>query len=580
MAIKKVLRKYTKQLLGELPFTAELYWQLRQQGKPLDKRNLLRGFSLHRTAKWLPDWVAQAQAARENPRLEASGSALCCRNMLIFTTLRYWIEHAALLGVALSGLGNQVTLAYLPYGNWQKPISRFDLRRQNIYAQSVLQGANPVIRTVSWLDLNQPGKLKTPKAYPQLPKDLVREVKNISERDVQYTLQVEQVDRQDDLYRLRLDRNLRVAASAFDRLPSRRPEVVITPNGSILEMGVVYQVARHFDIPVVTYEFGEQRGRIWLAQNGEVMRQETDALWQSYKDIPLTRLQWEQARGLYASRQQANLWENFSRRWQGLPTQGGEKVRQALGLSDTDQRPVVLLAANVIGDSLTLGRQVFTSSMTEWLERAVRQAAQRPEAHFVIRVHPGERYTKGPSVADLVKKILRDLPPHMHLVAAGDPINTYDLIEIADLGLVYTTTVGMEMAMSGVPVIVVGQTHYRGKGFTLDPDSWESYDAMFEKALRNVSSDAETAKNRLSQPQVDMAWNYAYRFYFDYPLPFPWHLLHFWDELKHWSVEKVLSTEGLAQFGESFDTLTNVPRRYGRTELLFRTVPQDDAGAA
>ena len=30
------------------------------------------------------------------------------------------------------------------------------------------------------------------------------------------------------------------------------------------------------------------------------------------------------------------------------------------------------------------------------------------------------------------------------------------LVEIAELGLVYTTTVGMEMAMSGVPVIVSG----------------------------------------------------------------------------------------------------------------------------
>ena len=67
------------------------------------------------------------------------------------------------------------------------------------------------------------------------------------------------------------------------------------------------------------------------------------------------------------------------------------------------------------------------------------------------------------------------MPSNIHLVAAGDPINTYDLVEIADLGLVYTTTVGMEMAMSGVPAIVGGQTHYRGKGFTQDPVSWEEY---------------------------------------------------------------------------------------------------------
>jgi len=102
---------------------------------------------------------------------------------------------------------------------------------------------------------------------------------------------------------------------------------------------------------VVTYEFGEQRGRIWLAQNAEVMRQETDALWQTRQILPLDEIQWEQARSLYGSRQRGDLWQNFSRRWQGLPSQGVEQARRTLHL---DERPTALLAANVIGDSLTL----------------------------------------------------------------------------------------------------------------------------------------------------------------------------------------------------------------------------------
>lgn len=107
--------------------------------------------------------------------------------------------------------------------------------------------------------------------------------------------------------------------------------------------------------------------------------------------------------------------------------------------------------------------------MTEWLERSLDFFARRPDVQLVVRIHPGERYTKGPSVADVIHRRLPELPEHIHLVGAGDPVNTYDLVEIADLGLVYTTTVGMEMAMSGVPAIVIGQTHYREKGFTLDP---------------------------------------------------------------------------------------------------------------
>jgi hypothetical protein len=112
----------------------------------------------------------------------------------------------------------------------------------------------------------------------------------------------------------------------------------------------------------------------------------------------------------------------------------------------------------------------------------------------------------------------------------------------------------MEMAMSGVPVIVAGQTHYRGKGFTLDPASWDGYFQQLEEVLKNPQS------FKLSRQQVEQAWNYAYRFFFEYPLPFPWHLLHFWKELENWPLEKVLAPQGQAQFAPSFEFLLGRPR--------------------
>jgi hypothetical protein len=520
-----------KNFLGELPYTAELYWQFRQGGRPLSK-----SFSLRRTEKRLPLWKMHAQAAALTHQSEQP------RRITIFTTLRYWIEHGVLLGVAAAGLGHQPTLAYLPYANWKVRGNRFDLRRHNAYAQTVLQQAAPLLKTVSFYDLileQPPGN--------QSPQALRPALEALSLRDVQYSLNLEQVDTKSELYRLRLERNAQTAQAALYWLERNRPDVLLTPNGSILEMGAVYQVARHLDIPVVTYEFGEQRDRIWLAHNDEVMRQDTDTMWQARAATPLDDEQQQQVRELFASRQRADLWQNFSRRWQGQPGQGGEQARQALRL---DQRPIILLAANVIGDSLTLNRQVFTESMTDWLQRTVRFFCNLENVQLVVRIHPGERYTQGPSVAEVVRDALgASLPAHIHLVAADAPLNTYDLLEIADAGLVYTTTVGMEMAMSGVPAVVAGQTHYRGRGFTLDPQSWQEY----EQAVAGILADS--AKRRLSREQVDAAWRYAYRFFFEYPRPFPWHLLHFWNQLEPWPISRALSEEGLSQFGNTFTEL-------------------------
>jgi hypothetical protein len=522
-----------KELLGELPLTAELYWQLRQAGQPLTE-----SFNLEQLEKQIPIWREDLKTILKSDGL------LSGKRVLIFAMLRYWIAHAALMGMALRSLGHDVSLAYLPYSDWTKPVNRFDLRRQNAYARAILGRLHPYVRIASLLNSKQAQGLS-----PGL-QDAVRDN---AWRDTQYTLQVEEVDASSDLYHLRLDRNKAAARSALELMKSLQPEVIIIPNGSILEFGAVHLAAQQAKVPVVTYEFGEQRQRIWIGQNCEVMRQETHDLWAARKDSPLTTEQLEQVRTLFAARQRGSLWENFGRRWQGVPSQGGEKARLELGLDD---RPVVLLATNVIGDSLTLGRQVFSDSMTGWLQRTVHYFEEYPQAQFVIRIHPGELITHGPSVADVVRKALPDLPKHIHLVPAEAQINTYDLVEIAQLGLVYTTTVGMEMAMSGLPVIVVGKTHYRGKGFTLDPDSWESYFDLLQRVL------ASPGDYRLRKEQVELAWNYAYRFFFEYPHPFPWHLLHMWDDLEEWPLRRVLSQEGQVDFGNTFRYLTGDPVKW------------------
>lgn len=515
-----------KQILGELPVAAELDWALR------GRRSAMDGFKLEELKTQLPAWVEAVQAS---PLRSQPG-----RKALVFASPHYWISHATLLALALAGTGNQVTLGYLPFSNWKKPVSKFDLRRREAYARSVFAPAAPVLDVQSFLATD----------VKELPAQLNAAVEAVSLMDAQYTLQVEDIDTAGELYQLRLQRNRSAAAFALAWLERERPDVVIIPNGLILEFGAIFHATRYLNIPVVSYEFGEQRGRIWLARNTPVMLQETDALWASRRAMPFGEAQRTEVQELFATRQAAGLFRHFYRRWQDTPAEGVAKVRAKLGLDD---RRVVLLAANVIGDSLTLGRAAFTGDMSTWLRRTLAYFAPRTDLQLIVRVHPGERNLDGPSVADLIKTELPTLPDHIHLVAAGDPVNTYDLIEAAQLGLVYTTTVGLEMAMSGLPVIVAGRTHYRGKGFTTDPTSWDEYFAALDGKLADLHS------ARLDEAQVGQAWHYAYRFFFDYPQPFPWHLLHFAEDVSTHPLSQLFSSQGQAEYKRTFDLLLGAP---------------------
>jgi hypothetical protein len=103
-SVNLLSKKQVKRVLGELPWTAELYWQLRQPGKPLTK-----SFSLRRVENALPGWLAQAKKPAE---ILASAYTLEAGVDILDTPLldRAW----RIIECYLAGVGSDVT-CYLPY---------------------------------------------------------------------------------------------------------------------------------------------------------------------------------------------------------------------------------------------------------------------------------------------------------------------------------------------------------------------------------------------------------------------------------------------------------------------------------
>ena len=523
-----------RNFLGELPLAAELDYTLRHK-----KRARKDHYDLSRLQKSLPHAVEQVKpfAQKAQPG----------KNILFFATLHYWIEQAACISLVLKGLGHNVTLMSLPYSEWHKEMDKLTQKQRVLHTRDALAALSPLVQHASMLDLR-------PSTF-DLPPALQADVEEISLWDAQYTLMREEVEMSDPkdkaLYDLRIQRNTFAALAALEWMQKNKPDVVLIPNGLILEMGIVFRVARYLNIPAMTFEFNDQREQIWLAQNTSIMRQDTDYLVDARCKLPLTNAMYERLADLENARRGARVWGKSKRLWQYVSSQGAEATRNMLGLDD---RPVVMLAANVLGDSLTLGRNIFAESMSEWITKTVQFFATRSQVQFVIRIHPGEKIVpQVKSMGSVVREALPEIPKHFHVIGALDNVNTYDLIEIASLGLAYTTTVGVETAMNGIPVISCGNTHYRGRGFTLDPNTWDEYFSTLEKVL------ADLPAHRLSEEQTARAWNYAYRFFFEYPRPFPWRLMNFWDDLDVWPVEKVLSEEGMLQFGDTFKFLVGEP---------------------
>jgi hypothetical protein len=533
------VKAWTKQLLGWFPASAGVYQRVLAAGAPPAD-----GYSLEQLESHLPSWVESATG--HLPNFSAEGA----QKIFVFGYLRWWLEYSVALSLLLRRLGHDVSFGFLPYRRWAEPVWEFDARRQSRYIRSTLA---PMRDLVEVLDLSEPVR-------GAFPGEMGSEIREQAWIDTQYTLQREQIDLHADddaraLFDLRFERNMQ-AVRAFASLAGEHAwDAVVLPNGSILEFGALYRAARDMSFRTATYEFGEQREHIWLAVNDEVMLQDTSDLWRKRGDQPLTERESQAVSDLYRARMSGRQWGNFTRTWQSGEVRGEEAVRRELAINP--EQPTFLLCTNVVGDSLALKRQIFTEGMADWLAKSVKALAAEGAANLIVRVHPGELLGAGHPSLDIVQETLPELPPHVRLIAPESPINTYDLIDIADVGLVYTTTVGLEMAMRGLPVLVAGRTHYRGKGFTLDPETLDEYLSLLKRLIETPES------FRLTQSQIDHAWHYAYLFFFEYPQRFPWHLIDFWPDIETRPFAEVTRPNHLERYRPALELISGSSLGFG-----------------
>jgi Capsule polysaccharide biosynthesis protein len=291
--------------------------------------------------------------------------------------------------------------------------------------------------------------------------------------------------------------------SIFDAV---QPEIIVLLNGLFASERAISEVAESRGIAVVTHEIPPRSGCILFGRSAPAPDMDTDALWESVRDLPLTEAEGAALDLMIHGRVSGDA---AHERYFEKQTESDSAVRRAIGASDG--QPVLAAFTNLAWDTAVLGKDIGFESMFSWLKEFAVAAGLRQDAIAVIRVHPAEeRWGTAQPVVDELASLVGELPPNVRVVGPGEPLSSYTLMTIAERVFTYTTTVGLEAALRGTPVAVAGKTHYRGRGFTND--------------VRDADDLRETVMSahggRLSDSQLDLARRYAFAFFFQLMIPF------------------------------------------------------------
>ena len=189
-----------------------------------------------------------------------------------------------------------------------------------------------------------------------------------------------------------------------------------------------------------------------------------------------------------------------------------EQERLRLGIP-TD-RKVITIFTNLIWDAANVSRDIAFGDCLDCITTTIEHFRLDPSVHVVIRSHPAEKVL---GTSQQYKSLVQNhfqgcLPENTTLVGPDDQINSFTMIDISDIGVVNTSTVGLEMAMLNKPVILISETHYRAKGFTYDSASSEEYFDQIHQLIANP----EALPN-----QEELARKYFYMMMALYQQPMP-----------------------------------------------------------
>lgn len=156
-------------------------------------------------------------------------------------------------------------------------------------------------------------------------------------------------------------------------------------------------------------------------------------------------------------------------------------------------KQVVPIFTNVIFDTSQPHANVIFRHMFAWLDRILEVIRAHPETLFVIRAHPDEfRPGKASreSVTDWVEKNGAQALPNLVFVAPNDSFSSYEMIQRAKFVMIYNSTIGMEAAIMGQPVLCAGKARFTQLDTVFFPETADEYLQVLKEFL---SADAVSA---------------------------------------------------------------------------------------
>lgn len=270
----------------------------------------------------------------------------------------------------------------------------------------------------------------------------------------------------------------RVAEEFARFLAQVEPSTAVIFNGIMYPEAAARWVAQQMGIRVVTHEVGFRPFSAFFSED-----QATAYPIHIPEDFELTDEQNIQLDAYLKQRFQGEFTMAGIRFWPEMRGLDDDFNKQAEGF-----RQIVPVFTNVVYDTSQVHANTIFPHMFAWLDLLLDLIRGHPETLFVIRAHPdemrpGTAKQSRQSVQMWVEKHQVAALPNVVFIEPQEYLSSYELIQRARFVMVYNSSIGLEAALLGAPVLCGGKARYTQYPIVFFPDSQQAYRQQAEDFL-------------------------------------------------------------------------------------------------
>lgn len=277
-----------------------------------------------------------------------------------------------------------------------------------------------------------------------------------------------------------------------------KPDHVIMHHGIYIPQGTFCDIAKKNQIEISVWAPSYRNTTVIFAKGDTYHRtflNESNSFWDS-KDLTET--------------EEAKIMDYLNNRRQGKGDwpwiTSTTTLKDGIGIIDkayflksldlNPEKPTFGLLTNVMWDAKLFYKGSAFDNMLEWLWITLDFFQCHPNFQLIVRIHPHEvnRANRQPVFLEIQKKYPQ-LSDNIKIINYDSSLNTYALMDLCRVVMIFGTKTGMELAPFGTPIIVAGDGWIRNKGISYDPTTKQEYLELLE-LLPQIKPLSEEIKKR------------------------------------------------------------------------------------